>query len=108
MDQKRQFSRAQRRTYFALVSAGLELLLEEGYDALTVTAITRRADYGRGTFYLYFRDKEDFVWSVMRDQVELLNEQIAREVADLVYPERERRAWYLIFAQVEQQAEILA
>lgn len=97
-------SRSQQRTYHALVSAGLEILLEKGYDALNVSEITERADYGRSTFYLYFTDKEDFIWSILRDQAEQLDAYILAEVADLDYPQREFRAWEIIFLQIEQQA----
>lgn len=97
-------SRTQQRTYTALVYAGVEILLERGYDALNVTAITERANYGRGTFYLYFKDKEDFIWRIMRDQVERLDAHIAAEVAGLEYPDCEIKSWQIIFAQVEQQA----
>lgn len=100
----RNLSRSQQRTYHALVAAGLEILLESGYDALNVADITRRADYGRSTFYLYFTDKEDFIWSILRDQAEQLDAAILAEVADLTYPQREFRAWQIIFAQIEQQA----
>lgn len=103
MNQKR-LSRAQQRTYSALVQAGLAILLEQGYDALNVTAITERADYGRSTFYLYFKDKEDFIWVIMRQQVLLLDNAIAQATGHLPYPEREIRAWQIIFSTIAKQS----
>lgn len=97
-------SRSQQRTYDALVNAGIAILQEEGYDALSVTSITQKADYGRGTFYLYFKDKEAFVWTIMRHQVVLLDGYIAQSVGHLLYPEREIRAWEIIFSTIKKQA----
>jgi len=51
----------------------LGLILEKGYDAVTIEEITERADLGRTTFYLHYRDKE-----------ELLLESIDSMVNDLV------------------------
>jgi AcrR family transcriptional regulator len=43
------------------------LVLEQGYEAVTIQDITDRADLGRGTFYLHFKDKEEAVWSAIED-----------------------------------------
>lgn len=47
------------RTRRALQNSLIQLILEEGYDSVTIEEITDRADLGRTTFYLHFRDKED-------------------------------------------------
>jgi AcrR family transcriptional regulator len=65
-----------RRTHRSrrlLREALLSLILEKGYDAVTIEEITERADLGRTTFYLHYRDKE-----------ELLLESIDSMVNDLV------------------------
>lgn len=49
------------RTKKALRDALIELILEKHYDAITVQDIIDRADVGRSTFYLHFRDKEDLL-----------------------------------------------
>lgn len=48
-----------RRTRRALQDALISLILEKGYDAVTIEEITDRADLGRTTFYLHFKDKEE-------------------------------------------------
>jgi len=50
-----------RRTRRALQEALINLVLEKGYDAVTIEEITDRADLGRTTFYLHFRDKEELL-----------------------------------------------
>ena len=50
-----------RRTVHALQGALIELILERGFEAITVSDITERADVGRSTFYAHFADKEDLL-----------------------------------------------
>jgi len=47
-----------RRTRRILNEALIELILEKGYERITVQDILDRADVGRSTFYAHFRDKE--------------------------------------------------
>lgn len=39
----------------------MELILEKGYDAVTVQDITDRANLGRATFYLHYKDKDELL-----------------------------------------------
>lgn len=62
-----------RRTRKLLHSAFLELVVEKGYDKITIQDILDRADVGRSTFYVHFRDKEALLsasFDEMRDQLE--------------------------------------
>ena len=46
------------RTQALLRTAFLELIMEKGYDAVTVQDIIDRANVGRSTFYAHFSDKD--------------------------------------------------
>jgi AcrR family transcriptional regulator len=48
-----------RRTRAAIQQALTDLILEKGYDSVTVSDIIERADIGRSTFYSHFTDKRD-------------------------------------------------
>lgn len=50
-----------RRTRRALQDALISMILEKGYDAVTIEDVTQRADLGRTTFYLHFKDKEELL-----------------------------------------------
>lgn len=50
-----------QRTRQALRTALLELITEKGYDSISIEEITERADVGRATFYLHYKDKEDLL-----------------------------------------------
>jgi len=52
-----------RKTRALLLRAAQELVVEKGYDAMTVQEILDRADVGRSTFYAHFRDKDDLLLS---------------------------------------------
>ena len=52
-----------RRTRRSLTDALVGLILERGYDRITVQDVLDRADVGRSTFYAHFRDKEALLLS---------------------------------------------
>jgi len=52
-----------RRTQRQLRDALVELILERGWDAVTVRDVCERADVGRSTFYVHFADKENLLLS---------------------------------------------
>ena len=61
---KRQLSaQATRRK---LITAGLELIKEKSFDAINVEDITRKAGVAKGSFYTYFKRKEDIVLDISR------------------------------------------
>ena len=66
------------RTRKALRAALLELSKEKGFDAISVEEITERANLGRATFYLHYKDKEDLLLDEFREiasnRVQVLSE----------------------------------
>ena len=55
------------RTRRALKEALTDLILEKGYEAVTVQDIIDRADVGRSTFYSHFLDKDDLLMAILPD-----------------------------------------
>lgn len=89
------------------------LILEKGYDSVTVEEITSRADVGRTTFYLHYRDKEDLLVQTVSDVVDDLVNQLARyPVEDLRHRTDAELGWILLpvislaFQHVEQNADL--
>lgn len=56
-----------RRTRRTLHDALLALVLEKGYEQITVQDILDRADIGRSTFYTHYRDKDALLFSSFED-----------------------------------------
>ena len=52
-----------QRTQRSLREALVALMIERGYEALTVQDILDRANVGRSTFYTHFRDKDELLVS---------------------------------------------
>ena len=69
--------RRARRTRKALRDAFVALVLERGYDRLTVEDITERADVARPTFYAHFPHKEDLLTSVFTELIGDLASRLA-------------------------------
>jgi AcrR family transcriptional regulator len=62
-----------QRTRQLLLDSLIKLILEKGYEPITVQDILDRANVGRSTFYSHFQDKEDLLLSGfenMRDMFE--------------------------------------
>jgi AcrR family transcriptional regulator len=57
-------NRQTERTRKALETAFIQLVAEKGYEAVTVSDITERANVGRTTFYRHFQGKEDILFSL--------------------------------------------
>ncbi|RMF80674.1 MAG: TetR family transcriptional regulator [Chloroflexi bacterium] len=97
--------RSKQRTAHAFLEAATKLILERGYDTVTVADIAREADYGRSTFYLHFEDKEALVWALLRHHMTALDEHIKKATAGLSSPMREFAAWKIIFREIDGQRE---
>ncbi len=63
----RKEDRRKERTRQLLRDALLELIPEKGYEAITLQDITDRANVARPTFYLHFKDKQDLLFSSLRE-----------------------------------------
>jgi AcrR family transcriptional regulator len=50
-----------KRTRRRLVDALVALVVEKGFESVTVQDILERADVGRSTFYAHYRDKHDLL-----------------------------------------------
>lgn len=65
------------RTRRQLKDALFALILEKGYDAVTIENITDRADLGRTTFYLHYHDKEELLLESIKAIADDLLQQIS-------------------------------
>ncbi len=81
-EQRRQIvpDRRVRRTRKLLHDAFISLVIEKGYEKTTIQDILDRADVGRSTFYVHYRDKEALLtanFDAMHEQLEHELDQIA-------------------------------
>jgi AcrR family transcriptional regulator len=91
------FERRKQRTRSQLVQAAISLILEKGYDAVSVEDITERADLGRGTFYVHFDNKEQLVWKAIQEGFDALNAEVLTRYAHEQSPRLEYLVWIRMF-----------
>lgn len=60
----------------ALIEAARAVLNADGYDGLTIRRVAERAEYGLGTVYSYFSDKDDLLYTLVQDDFTRLTEQL--------------------------------
>jgi AcrR family transcriptional regulator len=85
------YSRTDRRKAWnreQIISGALEAFSEIGYMKTTVNDITSRADVGHGTFYHYFKNKQDLLVTLVDDLAEKVDEYVQPKNMQLTVYER--------------------
>jgi AcrR family transcriptional regulator len=72
---KKKVDRRVQRSRKQLSQALLELIMEKGYDAITIQDITDRADLNRATFYLHYTSKEELLLVSLEERFDELVSQ---------------------------------
>jgi AcrR family transcriptional regulator len=80
-------NRRAEATRTRLLAAAEEVFAEQGFFRASVSEITRRAGVAQGTFYLYFKSKEE----IFRELVRQLSHDLRRELQETVAPVVDRR-----------------
>ncbi|NTW51322.1 MAG: TetR/AcrR family transcriptional regulator [Chlorobiaceae bacterium] len=75
----RRIGRTRRLMHEALMS----LIVEKGYEAVTVQDILDRADIGRSTFYAHYRDKDELLLSSFEHLRNLFEQQQQALIASM-------------------------
>ena len=73
------------------------MLLDIGFDAITVKAITQKADISRKTFYLHYSDKFDLLNAIVDKQLEELT-AVCEKKREMGYTEG-TVLWFRYFQQ---------
>jgi AcrR family transcriptional regulator len=73
-----------QRTRQALMSAFIELVLTQGYEALTAGDISRKANVGRSTFYLHYTGKA----ALLAESIQKPSNQLAASVGGNLPPQQ--------------------
>lgn len=94
------------RTRQLLREALVALILERGYDAISIQDITDRAGLRRATFYLHYRDKDELLLGLLRDTLDELMQQMAQQAPPSYTAETQRAEDELIFRHVQAHANL--
>ncbi|MBE2267937.1 MAG: TetR/AcrR family transcriptional regulator [Anaerolinea sp.] len=95
------------RTRELLRAALLDLIVEQGYDALTIQHITDRANLRRATFYMHYRDKEE----LLLDAISAITHELEDEVLHMQFEDglggKTRPEAYLVLLRHAEQYHAL-
>ncbi len=98
--------RRRQQTRKLLIQSAVQLVLEKGYDAISIQDITDLADLGRGTFYIHFKDKEEVVWSAVQDLILELEQKAHKQYVDGIPDQPEYFGLLYIFQQADQNRDL--
>jgi AcrR family transcriptional regulator len=111
---KPKIDRRVQRTLQSLRTALLELIKEKDYDEISIEEITERANVGRTTFYLHYKDKEDLLMeefsTIMYERAQVLAEipfSVWVPVSDEDLQKNEsQRPMLLVFEHIHNNSEL--
>ena len=99
--------RRKQRTRRMLREALISLILENGYDAVTIQDITERADLRRATFYLHYKDKDELLLTVLQETFDELVEQIGPAMqGDILGGKTQVEPFRITFQHVAENADL--
>ncbi|HEX7737052.1 MAG TPA: TetR/AcrR family transcriptional regulator [Ktedonobacteraceae bacterium] len=84
--EKRRGDRRRARTRADILIAARQVFAQRGYHDASIAEITEQADVAVGTFYLYFRNKDEAFATVMeeglRETVDLVKQALSAETGE--------------------------
>lgn len=97
-----------RRTHKFLQEAMIELITENGFDAITVGDIAERAMINRATFYRHYQDKYDLVAKIFEDTANELVENMKPFRKDTGHMDTENppEIWIQLFEHVAEHTRL--
>ena len=92
-----------RRTQTLLAKALIDLVLEKGYEAVTIREITDRADIGYATFFRHYRDKDE----LLQDVLDVVLEELSK-LLSVINPDTDPAAAGVVFFRyIQQHVEVV-
>src|SRR5437667_4130693 len=88
-DRESRLIRRKRETRDAILREAAKLFDDKGFAAATVDEIVARADVSKGTFFNYFKRKDDLLLHVL-ERRHALAERSAAEILSLAIPVRDQ------------------
>lgn len=99
------------RTRAAIREALVSLVEEKGFESLSVSDLTRRADINRGTFYLHYQDKFDLLeqteTEIIRDLEEIILQANALNFADFNSVDKPLPVVVNLFDYLRENADLM-
>lgn len=97
LTRKEQAQATKRKIY----QSAIELIQNKGYENVSIEDIVQKANTAKGTFYLYFKSKQDLIYHTIQMYDEIAND--AYEKVKELSTFEEQLVGYLTFANTEIQ-----
>lgn len=94
------------RTRQMLRDALIALILEHGYDAISIGDITERAGLRRATFYLHYGDKEELLFTMLQETFDELVRNLDRVASKAFSREKMLAGDLIIFRHAQDNADL--
>lgn len=89
-----------RQTLQAILTAAEEEFAQKGYHVTTIKDITKAANVGLGTFYIYFQDKQSCYKYLLLSYSHYIRSQIARRIEHVENRKQAERLGLLEFLEI--------
>lgn len=91
------FSEEQKeKLQISLMTTGFELLKKYGYRRMTIDEVTKSCGIAKGTFYHFFKGKEEFIYRIMLYERDLERKKLTdRLTPDCILTKRAFKEWLL-------------
>jgi len=63
-----------------ILKVAAKIISEKGYSQTTIDEITKKSGIGKGTFYIYFKDKNALFFSIVEEDINNLLDEIKKTV----------------------------
>lgn len=84
-------------TFSAIKAAGIRLIYEHGYEAMTLRMLARSVGLESGSLYYHIKDKQDFLFRLLKEIIEGNLAALNEKLAGLDDPEEQIRAFICFF-----------
>jgi AcrR family transcriptional regulator len=84
-------------TFSAIKAAGIRLIYEHGYEAMTLRMLARSVGLESGSLYYHIKDKQDFLFRLLKEIIEGNLAELNERLAGLDDPEEQIRAVICFF-----------
>src|SRR5712692_1608814 len=94
------------RTQQMLRNALTALILEKGYDAVSIQDIADKAGLRRATFYLHYKDKEELLLRTLHETFEELKQHMDKQPHNLLSEQHDSKMQLTIFKHAQEHADL--
>lgn len=78
----------------ALREKAIEIIVNEGFDGLSMQKLAKAANVSPATIYIYFKDREDLIERIIQDEAQKMSDVILKDFSpEMGFEEGMRKQW---------------